>query len=76
MRTWVYSIAYIPCLSVSCRYNNQFSEKIVNTYNVDANKYALASLSGYEQNIIILRTINALSCSVGLCLPLIKTVAY
>lgn len=49
MRMWVYSIAYISCLSVSCRYNNQFSEKIVNTYNVDANKYALASLYGYEQ---------------------------
>lgn len=46
MRTWVYSIAYIPCLSVSCRYNNQFSEKID---NVDGNKYAWASLSGYEQ---------------------------
>lgn len=46
MRTWVYSIAHIPCLSVSCRYNNQFSEKID---NVDANKYAWASLSGYEQ---------------------------
>lgn len=49
MRTWFYSIAYIPCLSVSFRYKNQFFEKIVNTYNVDANKYAWASLSGYEQ---------------------------
>lgn len=45
MRTWVYSIAYIPCSSVSSTYNNQFSEKIGNIYNVDANK----SLSGYEQ---------------------------
>lgn len=35
MRKLVYSIAYIPCLSVSCKYNNQFSETIVNIYNVD-----------------------------------------